>query len=131
MSHSFTKTVLCCCLGLLMVSCAGSTKRAAGTKFPEYGLASWYGKEHHGHKTASGELFDMNAMTAAHPTLPFGSRVRVTNLENGRTEKVRINDRGPFVRGRVIDVSYRAADRLGFVRQGLTKVRVDLDKLPG
>ncbi|HPO07741.1 MAG TPA: septal ring lytic transglycosylase RlpA family protein [bacterium] len=131
MLQRFAKITLCCFLALFLVSCASGTKRVAGTKYPQYGIASWYGEQYNGRQTASGERFNMNAMTAAHRTLPFGSRVRVTNLENGRTEKLRINDRGPFIRGRVIDVSYRAAQRLGFTRQGLTKVRIDLDKLPG
>jgi len=90
------------------------------------GLASWYGGRYHGRQTASGEIFDKNAPTAAHPTLPFGSRVHVTNLENGRSATVRINDRGPFVQQRIIDVSRRVAEMLGFVQQGITRVRVQL-----
>jgi rare lipoprotein A len=89
------------------------------------GTASWYGPWHHGRRTANGERFDQNAMTAAHPTLPLGSVVRVTNLENGRTVKVRINDRGPYVRGRVIDLSKAAAAALGFKEQGITPVAIE------
>lgn len=88
------------------------------------GIASWYGRRFHGRRTASGEIFNMNAATAAHPTLPFGTRAQVTNLENGRSVIVRINDRGPFTGRRIIDVSRRAAQRLGFLRQGTARVRV-------
>ena len=90
------------------------------------GTASYYASEHDGRRTASGEVFDMRAMTAAHRTLPFGTRVRVTNLENGRQAVVRINDRGPFGKGRIIDVSYGAARALGFVGRGTTRVRVEV-----
>jgi len=90
------------------------------------GFASWYGRRYHGRRTASGEIFDMNSATAAHPTLPFGTRVHVTNLENGRSVVLRINDRGPFVRRRIIDVSRRAARVLGFVQKGTARVRVQL-----
>ena len=89
------------------------------------GTASWYGPWHHGRRTANGERFDQNALTAAHPTLPLGTVVRVTNLQNGRTVKVRINDRGPYVRGRVIDLSKAAAAALGFKEQGLTPVAIE------
>ncbi len=89
-------------------------------------MASWYGKRFHGRQTASGDVFDMNALTAAHPSLPFGTRVRVTNLDNGRSVIVKINDRGPFVKRRIIDVSRRAAEKLGFVREGITQVRVEV-----
>jgi rare lipoprotein A len=90
------------------------------------GIASWYGKRYHGRRTASGEIFDMNSATAAHPTLPFGTRVQVTNLENGLSVVLKINDRGPFVRRRIIDVSRRAAQALGFVQKGTARVRVQL-----
>ncbi len=86
------------------------------------GTASFYGKEFHGRKTASGEIFDMYKLTAAHKTLPFGSRVRVTNLENGRSVVVRINDRGPFKKGRIIDLSFEAARRIGMA--GTANVRL-------
>jgi peptidoglycan lytic transglycosylase len=90
------------------------------------GLASWYGRRFHGRRTASGEKYDMAALTAAHKTLPFGSRVRVTNLDNGHSVVVVINDRGPFVKRRLIDVSRAAAQELGFVNHGVAKVRVDV-----
>ncbi|MBI3474991.1 MAG: septal ring lytic transglycosylase RlpA family protein [Acidobacteria bacterium] len=94
----------------------------------EVGTASWYGDYFQGKATASGEPFDMQAMTAAHPTLPLGSFVRVTNLRNGRAVVVRINDRGPVVEGRIIDVSYNTARVLGFEGRGIQKVRLDLVK---
>lgn len=93
--------------------------------FREEGLASWYGRRFHGRKTASGEPFDMYAMTAAHPTLPIPSYARVTALGSGKSVVVRINDRGPFRSKRVIDLSYAAAHRLGFVNRGTTRVRVE------
>ena len=89
------------------------------------GVASWYGPAFHGRPTANGEHFDMNGVSAAHPTLPLPSRVRVTNLENGRQLELRVNDRGPFVDGRLIDLSRRAAQLLGFYRKGLAEVRVE------
>ncbi|MBK0394763.1 septal ring lytic transglycosylase RlpA family protein [Ramlibacter algicola] len=88
------------------------------------GVASWYGLEFHGRRTASGERFDMNALTAAHPTLPFGTRVRVLNPRNGRSIEVRINDRGPHVRGRIIDLSHAAARTLGILGWGAATVVV-------
>jgi peptidoglycan lytic transglycosylase len=86
------------------------------------GQASWYGKPFHGHRTAGGEIFDMNRLTAAHPRLPLGSRVLVTNLNNGRSVEVRVNDRGPVVAGRIIDLSYAAARKLGAVAAGTIPV---------
>lgn len=98
----------------------------ADYSYNQTGIASWYGPGFHGRETANGESFDQNALTAAHRTLPMPSMVRVTNLENGRSIKVRINDRGPFKNGRIIDLSRRAADLLGFRRQGTAKVRVEI-----
>lgn len=97
-------------------------RSAAG--FSQKGKASWYGRRFHGRRTASGERFNMYAMTCAHKRLPMNSRVRVTNLRNGKSVVVRVNDRGPFARGRVIDLSYAAAKKLGFVRAGTARVRV-------
>jgi rare lipoprotein A len=94
--------------------------------YDETGVASWYGPEFHGLATANGERFDQQGLTAAHPTLPMPSLVRVTNLENGRSVVLRVNDRGPFARGRIIDVSRRSAQLLGFMRAGTAKVRVTL-----
>lgn len=91
---------------------------------PQTGQASWYGRAHHGKKTASGEPFDMHALTAAHRSLPFGTRVLVTNLANGRAVTVRINDRGPTVPDRIIDLSYAAARALNAVGDGVFRVRI-------
>ncbi|WP_430398417.1 septal ring lytic transglycosylase RlpA family protein [Ferrovibrio sp.] len=92
--------------------------------YDETGIGSWYGEQFHGRATANGEIFDMNEVTAAHTTLPMPSLVRVTNLENGRSIVVRVNDRGPYVNSRVIDLSRRSAQLLGYDRQGTAKVRV-------
>ena len=93
--------------------------------FRQRGIASWYGKRFHGQKTSSGEIYDMYAMTAAHPTLPIPSYARVTNVRNGRSVVVRINDRGPFHASRIIDLSYAAAYRLGYIEAGSTEVEVE------
>lgn len=92
--------------------------------FAQKGLASWYGEKFHGRKTANGETYDMYAMTAAHKTLPLGTWVRVHNLLNNKTEVVRVNDRGPFVDRRIIDLSYTAADKLGVVGPGTAPVKI-------
>jgi rare lipoprotein A len=146
------RTFLASCLGLLMLA-ACSTPRGerppiTAAPHPQYkvgdsyeingvwyypsedltynetGIASWYGEPFHGRYTANGDLFDPNALTAAHPTLPMPSIVEVTNLENGRSLNLEVNDRGPYVRGRIIDVSRRAAELLGFEGPGTAKVRV-------
>lgn len=118
-------------LGLfgLLAGCASNTidRPGSGTTGAGYtatGNASYYGAQHHGNKTASGERFDQNALTAAHRSLPFGSRVQVTNLRNDKTVIVRINDRGPFVRGRIIDVSRKAAEQLDMIRDGVAPVSI-------
>jgi rare lipoprotein A len=95
--------------------------------YDETGIASWYGEQFHGKYTANGEVFDLNQVTAAHRTLPMPTVVRVTNLENGRSIEARVNDRGPYARGRIIDMSRRAAQLLGFEGQGTAKVRVQID----
>ncbi|MFC3051034.1 septal ring lytic transglycosylase RlpA family protein [Kordiimonas pumila] len=92
--------------------------------YDEVGIASWYGQDFHGKKTANGEYFNMNALTAAHKTLPLPTFVKVTNLDNNRSIILRVNDRGPFVPGRIIDISRRGAQLLGFDKQGTTRVRV-------
>ncbi len=94
--------------------------------YSEIGVASWYGKDFHAKYTANGEVYDMNALTAAHRTLPLPSIVRVTNLENGRSLVLRVNDRGPFAKDRIIDISKRGAQLLGFQTQGTTKVKVEI-----
>lgn len=96
----------------------------SATGFYERGIASWYGPDFHGKSASSGERYDMHAMTAAHKTLPLPSYVRVTNLENGRSAVVRVNDRGPFVDNRVIDLSFAAATRLGIVQRGTAPVEI-------
>ena len=112
-------------LAIASLGCAGV--RAAGVGGGgQTGLASYYAQAHHGRRTASGEVFDMEALTAAHRSLPFGTRVRVTNLDNGRRTVVRINDRGPFRRGRIIDVSRAAALALGMARRGIARVRLEI-----
>ena len=99
-----------------------------GTPSPKarVGKASWYGHAHHGKKTASGEIYDMHALTAAHRTLPLGTKLRVTNLENNRSVVVRVNDRGPYVDGRVLDLSRAAARELGELGDGLFDVRLEV-----
>ena len=127
---------------LLLVGCGGGAKVyktntkpytvAGNTYYPlktakgfsEDGIASWYGKKFHGRKTASGERYNQNKMTAAHKTLPFGTRVRVKNRDNGKSVIVTINDRGPFKKGRVIDVSRAAARKLDMVGTGTARVNI-------
>lgn len=98
-------------------------KDAGDVKTASHGVASYYTE---GTKTASGEKFNTLEMTAAHPTLPFGTKLRVTNVDSGRSVTVRVNDRGPYVQGRVVDVSYSAADALGMVGKGVAKVKLDV-----
>jgi len=90
------------------------------------GVVSWYGNQFHARPTASGEPFDSAAMTMAHPTLPFGTQVRVTNLRNGRSVVVRVNDRGPFVGSRIADLSQAAASQIGMMRRGIARVRLEI-----
>ena len=104
-------------------------KLPPGVRRVEYGWASWYGREFHGRRTSSGEVYNMFQLTAAHRTLPMGTKVMVTHLKNDRSVMVTINDRGPFVKGRIIDLSYAAAQILGMVQEGVAWVRVEvLDK---
>ena len=93
------------------------------------GMASYYGQKYHGRKTANGETFDMHAMTAAHKTLPFETRIRVTNLNNGKQVEVRINDRGPFVKGRILDLSLGAAQKVDMIGSGTAPVRIEILEL--
>ena len=95
----------------------------------QIGIASYYGKKFHKKRTANGEIFNMYKVSAAHKSYPLGTKVRVTILENGKSIKLVINDRGPFVKGRIIDLSYKAARKLDFVNQGTTKVRIDVIRL--
>jgi len=113
------------------VQTKSEVRKQAGKPQPyQVGTASWYGQNFHGKPTASGERYDMYDMTAAHLTLPMGSYVRVTNLRNGRAVVVRVNDRGPIVPGRIIDLSYGAAQALQFKARGLQRVRLDLVNNP-
>ena len=100
-----------------------SRKHASGTRIASQGLASFYSE---GTETASGEKFSASELTAAHPTLPFGTKLRVTDVKTGRSVTVRVNDRGPYVQGRVVDVSYSAAQALGMVGKGVADVRLDV-----
>ena len=102
---------------------SASRRDAGEVRTASHGVASFYTE---GTKTASGEKFDTMEMTAAHPTLPFGTKLRVTNVASGRSVTVRVNDRGPYVHGRVVDVSYSAADALGMVGKGVAKVKLDV-----
>ena len=114
----------------LLVACGSSgvdvepDTRARRKGYTEKGRASWYGEPFHGRRTANGEVYDMNKISAAHKKLTFGTHVRVDNLANGSSLVVRINDRGPFVRGRIIDLSYGAAKKLGMVEAGVVPVRL-------
>ena len=124
-------------LGLLAIlalqgACAPGVRSSGGGGVAPgtVGLASWYGERFQGRPTASGEPFDMRALTAAHRTLPFGTRVRVTHLENGRSVVVRVNDRGPFVEGRIIDLSRAAAEEIDMVEEGTARVRVEVLSTP-
>lgn len=104
----------CCCL-------FGTRAGAA-----EVGIASYYGEDFQGKKTASGETFDQRKLTCAHRELPFGTRLRVTNLENDKSVVVRVNDRGPWVSGRIIDLSFAAAQKIGMLERGLVKVKIEI-----
>lgn len=123
------------CLAVLLVSCGTKKIKAHTTparqpQTAESGLASWYGHPYHGRASASGEIYDMEQLTAAHRTLPFGTRVRVVNLINSKTVDVRINDRGPFVDGRIIDLSHAAAKAIDMIGPGTARVRIDIVAAP-
>jgi rare lipoprotein A len=105
----------CCCLGGVQ-----------GTGYVQYGEASYYGEEFHGKKTASGEIFNKWDYTCAHKKLPFNTKVKVTNLKNQKSVIVRVNDRGPFVKGRIVDLSFAAAKKIGMVKQGVVKVKIEV-----
>jgi rare lipoprotein A len=126
--------LLCAIIALAGLGCSSTSPdpETAEITSPsvQTGTASYYAHKFHGRKTANGEIYDENKMTAAHRTLPFGTRVRVTNLDNDKSVELRVNDRGPFVEGRIIDVSYRAAGELDFVAAGLAEVRVEVLSVP-
>ena len=110
---------------LFLSSCSTSLKRG----YFDSGTASWYGEAFHGRKTASGEIYDMHAMTAAHPSLPFGTVIKVQSKATGKSVEVRINDRGPFSGGRILDLSYAAARKLGIIRMGEAVVEIFVTKI--
>jgi rare lipoprotein A len=114
-----TRRLIATCAILLALMLGGPADAASG-------MASWYGPKFHGKPTASGEAFDQTALTAAHRTLPFGSRVRVRDARTGRSVVVRINDRGPFAKGRVIDLSKAAARKIGLVERGVGRVTLEV-----
>jgi rare lipoprotein A len=130
MTHARTSLsgILLAALCLSFAACSwvpkGETGLDVGIK--DRGIASWYGEQFHGKQAANGELFDMQALTAAHRTLPLGSMVRVVNLTNGKHVRVRINDRGPYVNGRILDLSQAAAVKLGMVQNGLSVIQLEV-----
>lgn len=116
-------------LPILAFSLQGCAHKLKESK-TQQGRASWYGDSHHGQRTANGEKFDMHALTAAHRTLPMNSMVRVTSLSTGKSVSVRINDRGPYSKGRIIDVSKAAAAQLGLIEKGLDDVEIQVLSIP-
>ncbi|MFQ5588020.1 MAG: septal ring lytic transglycosylase RlpA family protein [Nitrospiria bacterium] len=127
MLKSAIQTVSIVALAALFAACAVPLKQKPHRiGYRETGLASWYGKDFHGRTTASGEIYDMFDVSAAHRSLPMGSLLLVTDVETGNRIKVRVNDRGPFVQGRILDLSYGAARLLGFVDRGITKVELEV-----
>ncbi len=127
---AFLLCAFACALSVVVFGCSsGSRTTGAGYEYELEGFASYYADDFHGKRTSSGETFDMYALTAAHRELPFNTIVRVTNLENNRTVQVRINDRGPFKEGRVIDVSFKAALELGLIAKGSAPVRIEIVEL--
>lgn len=148
-SHHHTRRVgvlLTAAIALLVVGCASTASTGKQTKAgsskgsaskgsaqkgaTERGIASWYGEPYHGRRTANGEVYDMNGISAAHKTLPFETRVRVDNLDNGQSMVVRINDRGPFIKGRIIDLSLGAARQIDMVNAGVAKVKLTIVETP-
>lgn len=109
---------------LAMVGCGTRPPQRDVGGYEEIGKASYYAHKFHGRKTASGERYNKNDLTAAHPKLPFNTIVHVVNLQNGKSVDVRINDRGPFIKGRIIDLSYAAAKQVGMIRDGVVKVKI-------
>lgn len=132
MSPVLTSALAVACLGCAAsprytsVSHLSRGQLSGGLERVQQGMASFYADEYHGRPTASGEVYNMHDLTAAHPALPFNTRVRVVNLENGQSVVVRINDRGPSVQGRIIDLSYQAARAIGMVGPGTTRVRLEV-----
>ncbi|MBI3994598.1 MAG: septal ring lytic transglycosylase RlpA family protein [Nitrospirae bacterium] len=122
-------------LGLLLaiaaVSCASVPRGGDYTVgYRETGVSSWYGEPFHGRRTANGEIYDMHGLTAAHRLMPLGAIVKVTHRDNGRSVTVKVNDRGPFIRGRILDLSFGAAERLGMTADGTAPVAIEVVALP-
>lgn len=111
---------------ILLASCGCLSSAAPRKGRSQVGMASWYGKKFHGRPTSSGEIFDMYKLTAAHKELPLGTRVRVTNLKNRKSVILKVNDRGPFIKGRIIDLSYGAAKIIEMVEDGVARVRIEI-----
>lgn len=144
MMRSRLKILIIVSCSLLLINCTtapryktgpGKIKKPVGIRLQRnsskiiYGTSSYYGQDFHGKLTANGEVFDMYGLTAAHKKLPLNTIVRVTNLENNKSLILRINDRGPYVAGRILDCSYGAAKKLGFLSQGTTKVKIEIIEL--
>lgn len=125
-SLSLIKITVCLCLTLFLLNCSSTQFRGdpKGIGYAESGQASFYAMKYHSRKTASGERLDQYSFTAAHRTLPFGTKVKVTNLKNGKSVSVKINDRGPFVKGRVIDLTQAAFKKIGNMESGLINVHI-------
>jgi rare lipoprotein A len=135
--RGLTLPVLSCICFALLISCGGKKKRIklppptpARMGWTERGLASWYGHPYHGRRTSNGEVYDMNKLTAAHKSLPFNTWVRVTNLDNKERVEVRINDRGPFIKGRIIDLSREGAKQIEMIGPGTARVRIRVVATP-
>jgi rare lipoprotein A len=139
--RSLITSIQCCCAVVVLAGCTASPRFVSvrdlghrditGEKTPlgpvvEEGVASYYADQFNGRQTSNGEIYDMYALTAAHPTHPFNTRVKVTNLDNGRSVVLRINDRGPFLKDRIIDVSYTAAKQLQMIGTGTAQVRIEV-----
>ncbi len=108
-----------------MSGCSPCCLGGAQSAYVQYGMASYYGDKFHGKKTASGEIYNKWDYTCAHKKVPFGTKLKVTNLKNKKHVIVRVNDRGPFVKGRIIDLSYAAAQKIGMIKYGVTKVKIE------
>ena len=131
--RTFARPSRAVALALVMSAVAGCSRTAAVAPTPgrpQSGVASWYGPGFHGQPTSSGTIYDQHLLTAAHPTLPLGTRARVTNLENGKSVEVLVNDRGPFAKGRVIDLSHAAAQEIGMLGPGTARVQIDVVARP-
>ena len=133
LNHMKKSHIIFTALILMILAGCTSTSAVGSSKTKEYaeshalaGKASWYGDKFHGRLTASGETYNMNANTAAHKTLPFGTIVRVTNTANNKSVDVKINDRGPYVKGRVIDLSHKAFSQIGDVKKGVATVKIEI-----